>query len=914
MNKDFPSGTVTFLFSDMEGSTKLAQHYAASWEALRQQHDSMLRGAIEAQNGYVFRTVGDAFCAAFETADEALRAAIDAQMALHAQAGEGPRLLVRMGLHTGQAEIQSDGDYQGYLTLARVQRVMSAAHGGQVLLSNATAELVRSSLPEGGSLLDQKEHRLKGLPGPERLWQAAVPGLPRDFPPLETLSDTPHNLPAQLTSFVGRGQEIARVRQALAQNRLVTLTGPGGIGKTRLSLEVTGGLVREFRHGAWFVELAHVTDAALVAGTIAQVFHLQEISGRRIADILKDYLRDQETLLVLDNFEQVIEAAMLVKELLLAAPRVKILVTSRITLRVSGEQEYRMPLLPLPVGEGPISVEQAAQWDSVQLFVERARSARSDFALTPGNVQAVAETCQRLDGLPLAIELAAARVRLLSPQMMLQQMDERRLKFLVSPARDLPQRQRTLWDAIAWSYDLLSPAEQSLFRQLAVFMGGASLEAIQSVCQGGDRPDLLDELESLLDQNLVRQAEQDGEARFTMLETIRDFADEMLVASGEAAGMQARHLAYFHDLARRAEPELVGPDELSWITHLADEHDNLRAAVQWGLKNDPQKTVELLANLGLFWSRAGQNEEVIGWLRMVLSGPFLVPAGSLSPALQNLRGRGLMILGILTFQQEYAGAPATLRDAVLQLRGTGNTNDLAFALAFCGFLGDLQAAQESVDLARTTGNKWTLSSSLIWQSQSLRVAGGDLQLAQQSAAEGAELARQIGSIWAEARSVFSQGQLAVVLGEWEAARAHLWESMDLFTRSQDRYHANMARSELAHLERRQGEQDAALELYREAILVWQDLGLQAAMAQQLVCIAMIAAARGSHEQATRLLGAAQRLGDPAGSPSAQNDPQEQARTLETLRRELGTPRFESLLAAGQALTVQEAIACAFVLP
>ena len=361
MNNNLPSGTVTFLFSDIEGSTKLAQDDAATWQTLLQQHDSILRRAIEAQAGYVFRTVGDAFCAAFETPGQALRAAIDCQAALQAQAGEAPPLRVRMGLHTGPAQPQADGDYQGYLTLARVQRVMSAAHGGQVLLSNATAELVRSSLPDGVTLLDRQEHRLKGLPEPERLWQAAAPGLPRDFPPLETLSATPHNLPPQLTSFIGRGQELAQVTQALHQNRLVTLTGPGGIGKTRLSLEVSGGLLREFRHGAWFVELAPVTETALVAGTIAQVFHLQEVSGRRIADILKDYLRDKETLLVLDNFEQVIKAALLVKELLLAAPGLKILVTSRIPLRISGEQEYQMPLLPLPGGEGTYSVEQAGE-------------------------------------------------------------------------------------------------------------------------------------------------------------------------------------------------------------------------------------------------------------------------------------------------------------------------------------------------------------------------------------------------------------------------------------------------------------------------------------------------------------------------------------------------------------------------
>ena len=455
-----------------------------------------------------------------------------------------------------------DQEFVGYLTLTCVQRVMSTAYGGQILISDATAELLRNEVPEIVSLRDMRQHRLKGLPKPERLWQVIAPGLQQEFPPLETLNEIPNNLPVQLTSFVGREQEIEAVGRKIGDHRLLTLTGPGGIGKTRLSLQIAAELLSTFQHGIWFVELAPVMDAALVPSVIANAFNLQEMAARRMVDSLLDYLREKETLLILDNFEQVIEAAPLVKELLVAAGQLKIMVTSRIPLRVSGEYEYAVPLLPMPHPQKPLNLEQLVQLGSVQLFVERARSAKADFVLTSANAPAVAEICQRLDGLPLAIELAAARLRVLPPQKMLNQLDHR-LQFLVSNARDLPARQQTLRAAIAWSYELLTPSEKTLFMRLAVFAGGATLEAIEDVGEAGAGLTLLTDLESLLEKNLIRQTEQEEEARYEMLETIRDFADEMLMASGKAVQTRARHLEYFHRLAQDAEPNLVGPDELA---------------------------------------------------------------------------------------------------------------------------------------------------------------------------------------------------------------------------------------------------------------------------------------------------------------------------------------------------------------
>jgi predicted ATPase/class 3 adenylate cyclase len=913
MHKNLPTGTVTFLFTDIEGSTKLAQDYAEGWEALQERHNQILRHAMGAQNGYVFRIIGDAFCAAFETAGEALRAALASQVELFAKNWEGPPVRVRMGIHTGGAEVQEDGDYIGYLTLTRVQRVMSAAHGGQILLSNTAAELVRNELPENVLLLDMREHRLKGLSQPEHLWQAVAAGLPQDFPPLQTLNDILNNLPMQLTSFIGREIELAEIQRALENHRLLTLTGPGGVGKTRLSIEIAARQAHAFRHGAWFIQLEHIDDPGLVPAAIAHVFNLQESAGRKVGEMLKDYLMDKALLLVLDNFEQVIDAAPLVKELLTSALQIKIMVTSRTALRVSGEYEYHVPLLPLPDHKHPFSLEQLTQLGSVQLFVERARSVKPDFVLTAENAPAVAETCQRLDGLPLAIELAAARVRVLPPQKMLGQLDHR-LRFLVSSSRDLPARQQTLRAAISWSCDLLTPPEKLLFRRLAVFLGSATLDAIEFVCLAGEEMDVLTGLESLLDKNLIRQVEQDGEGRYEMLETIRDFADETLVASGEAPRIQARHLAYFRRMAQAAELDLVGPDELQWMVRLAREHDNLRAAILWGLKNDFEKAVEILCALALFWSRGGHNEEIIGWLRLALSDPRLNATESTSGSYRSLRARAVLTLGILALQQDYPEAPGTLQEAITLLRQVDRKADLAAALAFTGFLGDLNAARESVAIARTLDDPWTLAYCLVWQSQALRAAGGDLQIAQRSAAEGAQLSRRIGSEWAVARAVFSQGQLAVALGGLAEARAHFQECIGLFTRSQDRYHANRARIELAQIEKNRGRFTEAIVLYKAAILVWQDLGLQTALAGPFECLAMIAAAQGNFQYAAWLAGAAQRLRQQTASPVAQSEQKECDQTLEVVRTQLGEELFHSSLAKGQAMTLREAVACALALP
>src|SRR5215210_3547652 len=479
-----PTGTVTFLFTDIEGSTRMWEKDPEAMGSTVARHDEVLRGAIEANEGHVFKTVGDAFCAAFPTAPDALEAAISAQRLLHAGGqDEESRLRVRMALHTGSAE-ERGGDYFGP-PLNRVARLLTAAHGGQTLLSSPAQELVRDQLPTGAGLRDLGEHRLMDLTRPERVFQLLIPDLPEDFPALRTLDVRPNNLPVQPTPLVGREKEVEAVRERLGGSssaRLLTLTGPGGIGKTRLALQVTAEALEEFEDGAFFVALAAIADPSLAAPAIAGSLGVVESGEQPLIEGLKDHLRDRQLLLLLDNFEQVLGASSLVGELLSSCPELKVLATSRIPLRLYGEREYPVPPLALPdPGRLLPPPERLTQYEAVRLFVERAQDARPDFSVTNENAPAVAEICTRLDGLPLAIELAAARAKILSPQAMLSRLSNR-LKLLKGGARDLPERQQTLRGGIDWSHDLLEEEERTLFARLSVFVGGCTVEAAEEVC------------------------------------------------------------------------------------------------------------------------------------------------------------------------------------------------------------------------------------------------------------------------------------------------------------------------------------------------------------------------------------------------------------------------------------------------
>lgn len=615
-----PSGTVTFLFTDIEGSTKLAQEYPESWESLRERHHAILQSAMDAHNGYVFQIIGDAFCVAFHTVKDGLNAAVNAQRKLQSEDWDERSIKVRMGLHTGAAEFRGS-DYRGYLTMARVQRVMSTAYGGQILLSNASAELIRGEMPEGIHLRDMGENRLKGLLNLERLWQVVVADLPQDFPPLQTLNSIPNNLPIQVTNFVGREEEIGEIKELLSTTRLLTLTGSGGAGKTRLSLHVAAEVLDRFKHGAWFIELAPLSDPSLVPFAVASALGLREEPGRPLTRTLMDWLSDKELLLILDNCEHLVEAcARLADEILHTSRATRILATSREALGIAGESIYRVPSLPTPNPDEKILIDQFEQYAAVRLFIDRATQALSTFQVTNANAPAVAEICYRLDGIPLAIELAAARVKALSVEKIAERLDDR-FRLLTGGSRTALPRQQTLRSMIDWSHSLLSDSERVLFRRLSVFAGGWTLEAAEYVCPGDglEIGDILDLSSSLVDKSLVVKDENQYGLRFHMLETIRQYANEDLEKNAEPDAFRRRHADYFANLAQEVEQRHWSPDQLQWTGRLESERENLREALRWSAVRDRERAfLQLAGNLWRFWGMRGSIVEGRLWLDQAL--------------------------------------------------------------------------------------------------------------------------------------------------------------------------------------------------------------------------------------------------------------------------------------------------------
>ncbi len=610
-----PSGTVTFLFTDIEASSDLAQRYPDAFPALLERHNTILRQAVEGHDGLVFQIVGDAFCVAFHTAGDALGAALDAQRLLLAEPWAPAPIRARMGLNTGTARAETEGDraggYTGYSTMARVQRVMSAGHGGQVVLSDSTAIQVRGDLPDDVSLRDLGRHQLKGLLEPEHLWQLVVPDLPESFPPLMTLSTVPSNLPAALNRFVGRSRELQQVEDLLGEARLVTLLGPGGTGKTRLALEVASRLREAYGDRVYLVDLSESRDLeSVLALTAHAVGLLEERPDRTLLDDLKDQIGDQRTLLVLDNFEQVLAAAPVVNQLLQVCDRLTLLVTTREALRVSGEQVFPVPPLALPrTDDDQISVERIAGTDAVQLFVERARAVQPDFRLTEENAQAVAELCLGLDGLPLAIELATARLGLLSPEALVERLGSR-LDLLKGGPRDAPARQRTLQDTIGWSYALLDDGEQWLFGLFSVF-SGASLEAVEEVAgrvDGGPEVDVLEAVSSLVDKSLVRRVDggSDG-SRLHMLLTIREFAAARLEDDPVLArAVRRAHAAWFAEWTSARWAELTGPERHAAAGRMVTDIENVRTAWRhWVDEKDVEQLGRLTDSLWLLYDAKG---------------------------------------------------------------------------------------------------------------------------------------------------------------------------------------------------------------------------------------------------------------------------------------------------------------------
>ncbi|MDQ4077741.1 MAG: tetratricopeptide repeat protein, partial [Chloroflexota bacterium] len=782
--------TMTFFFTDVVGSTALWEQYPQEMRVAMHRHDALVEGVVESHGGQVVRPrgEGDSRFAVFVRASDAVAAACALQQALAVEPWSLPvPLRVRLALHTGKADVRA-GDYYGS-DVNRCARLRSLAHPGQTLLSLATAQLARDSLPIGVSLQDLGLHRLKDLTQPEQVFQLIVPGLEADFPPLRSLDARPNNLPILPTSLIGREEELATVTQLLRREdvRLVTVTGPGGMGKTRLSLQAGAELLDDFPDGVFFVDLAPINDPAFVATTIAETLQVPESATQPLLETLKTHLWNQHSLLLLDNFEQVMEAAPLVAELLGACRGLKALATSREALHLRGEH-----LLPLPPLAPPSTQEEGAageevvsalsDYAAVELFVQRAQAAQPAFTLTPENAPLVAAICRHLDGLPLAIELAAARVRLFSPQALLARLTsatDSPLHLLRGGARDLPMRQQTLRTAIAWSYDLLDPSEQGLFRRLAVFVGGFTLEAVEAICDPAELAlDVLDGLTSLLDKSLLQQTEQpDGEPRFVLLRTIQEYARERLEASGEAAAIRAAHAAFYLALVEEAARYVEDRPSTVWMEQLDADKDNVRAALEWFLAGgDAESGLRLADALWQFWWVRGYLSEGRDWLHMALARTAQTEATA-------VRARVLSKAGMLALMQaDYAVARALFAESAALAHKLQDKRSLAKALSGLGMTaewaeGDYEQAralqEESVILYREIEDREGLAYALN------NLAGatlglGDIAGARTLFEESLTIFRELGK---NPLPLLGLGAIAWQQADYAAARGYYMESL-----------------------------------------------------------------------------------------------------------------------------------------
>lgn len=621
-----PSGTVTFLFTDIEGSTSLWQKYPAAMPKALARHHALLNQSITANNGYVFQIIGDAFSAAFPTALDGLGAALAAQRSFMSEAwGETGPILVRMALHTGAVELHAgdytSGEYLSGITLSRAARLLSAGHGGQVLLSSPTAELVREQVPPQTSLQDMGAHRLKDLVQPQHIYEVIASDLPAGFPPLKTLDAQPNNLPIQLTSFIGRENEIKELGDLITRARLVTLIGAGGAGKTRLSLQLAANIIDTFANGAWFIDLAPLSDPSLVPTSVMNSLGLRDDSGRAPVEALTDFLTTKDLLLILDNCEHLVEAcAHVAHQLLTHAPKLKLLATSREPLGIPGEVTYLVPPLALPDPQHLPPSESLSQYDAVRLFIERATAVQPSFAVNNANAPAVAQICYRLDGIPLAIELAAARIKLFPPEQIAARLDDR-FRLLTGGSRTALPRQQTLRAAIDWSYSLLTEEERILFRRLAVFAAGWTFEAAEQICSGDgiDTWQVLDGLAQLVNKSLVMMHALKGEARYRMLETIREYANEKLRAASEVEALCVRHLDFFLWFAEHVEPQLKRSDQLEWVERLDADIENFRAALSHAAtEGQVEKGLRLGAAIFRLWDMQANWKELVDHLENLL--------------------------------------------------------------------------------------------------------------------------------------------------------------------------------------------------------------------------------------------------------------------------------------------------------
>jgi predicted ATPase/class 3 adenylate cyclase len=860
-----PTGTLTILFTDIEGSTRLLQKLGApEYARVLGEHHRLLRSVIAACDGVEIKTEGDSFFAVFPRATDAITAAVTAQRDLaEVDWPSDAQVSVRMGVHTGDVAI-SEGEYVG-LDIHRAARISAAAHGGQVLLSGTTAALVASALPDGVDVRDVGEHLLRDIEAPEQLHQLDIEGLRTDFPPPHALATRFDLLPAEMSSFIGREAVLGRARELLAGTRLLTLTGPGGTGKTRLAVRLARDVSDEYVDGVAFVALASITDPALVLPTVRHQLGVVEQPGKVALETLAERLAGRDVLFVLDNFEQVAGAAHDVASLLEAATELSIVVTSRIALHITGEQEYPVPPLAVPEVHETVDLERLSRSEAVALFVQRAQAVSPDFALTAANAGAIAAICARLDGLPLAIELAASRVKLLTPAALLGRL-QNSLDLLQSTSADRTDRQRTLRGAIDWSYELLEEPEKVLFRRYSAFVGGWRLDDAMAIVEsaGPVGRDLLDGTSALLDHSLVRQMETRDEPRFTMLETIREFGREQLAARAELDAIATAHAGHFAALTEEAETHLTAGRE--WLDRLENDHANVRAALAWLAERDLARALWMGGRLWRFWHLRGHLREGTEILTELLARPADDAPAARAKALVGLAG-------LVYWQTDFDAARRSYEEALV--------------------------------LARAVGDE-VLEVEILYSLAYTRAIESDYEGANRDLASAADLyagqGNSVMATWASA----TIGMNMTLSGDHEGALPILESGIKRFAELGEAYGERNASSVLSRALMNLGRVDDAANVNRhvlELALSQQDI---TSLSAGLHDAASIAVMRGYLELGARLTGAAQRIVDDTGAqppPTLIN----RVEALPSLRGHLPAERLDRLITEGRELSMDEAV-------
>ncbi|HUS13628.1 MAG TPA: tetratricopeptide repeat protein [Chloroflexia bacterium] len=909
---DLPRGTWAFLFTDIAGSTRLWEHYPVLMRSALARHDDILRGSFAAHGGVVFGTAGDAFSTAFPTLDGAVAAAVAAQQALLAEPWATPKpIRVRMALHWGPAERRGESFF-GPPTLNRLARLLTVTHAGQILLTGEAAAPLAPALPAGIALRDLGLHRLRDVRRAEPIFQLLAPGLPDHFPPPPTLDTQPHNLPVPPGPLLGRAADLAAATALLGQPgvRMLTLTGPGGIGKTHLALQLAADVIDQFPDGVWFVDLAPLRDAGLVAAAIGAALDVQESPGTGMEARLIEHLHGKRLLLVLDNFEQVIPATGLVSDLLAAGPGIKVLATSRAVLHLYGEYEYSVPPLAVP-DAGAVPAPAVLQaYPSVALFLARATAVNPAFQLTADNAAAVADLCQQLDGLPLALELAAARSQSLTPAELLAHLGEALggagLPEDPTPAR--PARQETLEATLDWSYGLLAPPEQVLFAALAVFAGGSSLEAAEAVA-GDQAGDFLDALTGLVDKSLLRQTEEaDGSPRFAMLGTIQQYARARLAEHPEAELLRERHAAYYLAFADAAAARSPAEHAVAWDA-LEGEHPNLRAAFDWAIERGEAATaLRLGAALWRFWQVRGYWTEG----RRRLAAALLLP----DPGLDATRAQVLHGAGVLADGQSDRAATAALLEASLALyRRVGDpagSADVLYNLGWAainrGAAAEARAlAGESLALHRAAGDRHAVARTL-----HLLAVIGTLQEDYVTAAglleESLALGRQLGDRHALARVLNALGEVLRSQGSLARAEPLYREALGLYRAIGSKWGTANVLHNLGHVTLAAGNTAEAEALFQESLALHRELDEMAGSVLGLAGLAGVAVARGEAERAARLLGAVATWSVLAGVRLDPADRAAHAAYAGQARAVLDAAIWDAAWAAGRELSLEAAVA------